>query len=261
MRRGFRRREAAHSRILKHPVTAIPCLSPDPLSKPGRGTDDVPPGRGTLVLRRRSPDRWTLRSRFVTLIEPVSPAIPALLQVAHISAPENVIAVSVNTSDGGEYLVVNLEPGKTQSVTLPSGEILRTDGLVVRISNTGLALAGGTFAEFQGRSIHQAPAHGRIVGAFRTSTANSTGWFTTLAHLPDGEALAGRTLLIQHGDGSTHGWTISRIVHSPTNTEIMVHEEPGFTIDLKSGAAMFYQFPQLTVPGPHEFRVSRIVRE
>src|SRR5205085_646414 len=140
-------------------------------------------GRAALVLRRRSADGWSLKTAFVTVIEPISPTIPALAQVARIpSAPEAVV-VSVKTTEGGEYLVVNLTPGTIQTITLPGGETLRTDGLAVRLSKSGVALAGGTFAEFQGRTIRQAPAFGRIVGAFRKSASRGAGdgggWFTT----------------------------------------------------------------------------------
>jgi hypothetical protein len=72
----------------------------------------------------------------------------------------------------------------------------------------------------------------------------------------------GRTLLIQHGDGTTRGWTLSRVENTQGgySSRLYVHEEPGFVIDRKSGAACYYQFPRDAAPGPHRFTISQIAR-
>jgi hypothetical protein len=132
--------------------------------------------------------------------------------------------------------------------------------LAVKVSPSGLVLAGGTFAACGGMSIKQRAVAGRINGSKRQDTEGSRGWFETDTHLPDPEQLAGRILHVQHGDGTTHGWTLERVENRAEGAKLYVREEPGFQIDAASRAAVFYQFPGTTVPGPHQFRVARIVR-
>ena len=69
-------------------------------------------------------------------------------------------------------------------------------------------------------------------------------------------------MLIQHGDGTTRGWTLTRVENIPEGdaARLHVHEEPGFPIDRESGAARYYQFPRDTAPGPHRFTISQITR-
>jgi hypothetical protein len=80
--------------------------------------------------------------------------------------------------------------------------------------------------------------------------------------VPDPDRLVGRTVLIKHGDGTTRGWTLTRVENTPEGNaaRLHVHEEPGFLIDRDSGAARYYQFPRDTAPGPHRFTISQIAR-
>ncbi len=41
---------------------------------------------------------------------------------------------------------------------------------------------------------------------------------------------------------------------------MVVTEEPGFVLDPETGAANYYQFPNKTAPGPHQYIVPRIAR-
>src|SRR5262249_1486644 len=78
------------------------------------------------------------------------------------------------------------------------------------------------------------------------------------APLPDADRLAGRAVLVRHGDGTTRGWTLQRVENTPGGARLYVREEPGFAIDPATHQARYYQFPRPTFPGPHPFRVSRI---
>ena len=242
------------------PMTTFSALSPDPTVQNARGKADQP-GRASLIVRRDLPSATKSRSTFVTLFEPVTSAIPPLEQVARVSSPADTVVVRVATKEGGEYLILNLIPGTTQTVKLAEGQTVRTDGLALRISKAGMALAGGTFAEFEGRKLVQHHDVGKIVGAVRQASSEGRGWFETPVTPPDPDALAGRVMLVQHGDGTTHGWTVSRVETVPSGARIHVREEPGFTVDPKTQAARFYQFPQTVVPGPHEYRIGRMSRE
>ena len=237
------------------PLTAITATSPDPTEGAG--------DRGTLVLRRRSTDGATRKSRFVTLIEPISTtgAIPPLTRVGKAAIPTAAaVVVYVETVDGPEQVLVNQSPGTTVTVKLADGRELKTDGLAVRINASGLVLAGGSFAECGGWSVHQPSGSGKLTGVTRRPEETSRGWFEVDAPIAEPDSTVGRALLIRHGDGVTHGWTIQRVENQRRSARIFVREEPGFELDPASGAARFYQFPQATYPGPHTFRISRLAR-
>jgi hypothetical protein len=169
----------------------------------------------------------------------------------------------LETAAGPEHLAVNLNAGQVEEIGLGDSQILRTDGLVVRVTPGALMLAGGTFAESGGRQVRQSPVSGAVVGVTRGNTAAGRGWFQTDAPMPDPDALVGRTLLIEHGDGLIRGWTLTRVENSPAGdrARLHVHEEPGFLLDPESGMARYYQFPRDTAPPPHRFSVSRIARD
>ncbi len=236
------------------PVTAITATSPDPT--------DGASGRGSLVLRRRSTDGSTLKSRFVTLIEPISSAgaIPPLTRVGRVAVSPSALVVYVETVDGPEQIIVNLSPGTAMNIHLPDGRELKTDGLAVRVSASGLVLAGGTHAECGGWRLDQPSNSGKVIGVTRKPDDASRGWFEVDEPIAEPDSAVGRTLLIRHGDGATHGWTIQRVENQRRSARIFVREEPGFELDRASGAARFYQFPHMSYSGPHTFRVSRLTR-
>jgi len=240
------------------PYTAVTATSPDPTRPARPGEEDG--GRGSLILRRRSADGSTLQTTFVTLFEPLSAAASPLKRVGRVASAAAAVVVYVEADAGPEHLVVNLTPGKPVSAPLADGRTLTTDGLAVRVTGSGLALAGGTFVECAGASLRQRTAGGRITGSVRRKEGPSRGWFEAGEPLPDPETLAGRALLVRHGDGTIRGWTLERVENARNGARLFVREEPGFTVDETSGIARYYQFPQTTSPGPHDFRVSRIVR-
>jgi hypothetical protein len=86
------------------------------------------------------------------------------------------------------------------------------------------------------------------------------GWFESDTPLPDPESLAGRTVLIRHGDGTTRAWTLVRVENTPKGARLLVREETGFRLEPRTGLARYDHFPLETFPAPHAFRVSRISR-
>jgi hypothetical protein len=223
---------------------------------PKDGQNSLP----SLVLRRRSEDGSSLSTTFVTLFEPVGSGLP--LHVGRVASSPGTVVLVVESAEGVEHLVVNLNPGTPRAVRLADGRPLTTDALVVRATPSALLIAGGTFAESAGRRIEQSRASGTIRAVLRQSTATARGAFETSALLPDPSSLAGRTLHIQHGDGTLRAWTIDRVTPSPNGRSLVfVREEPGFTLDSKSGDALYYQFPLDRLPGPHHFRISKLTRQ
>ncbi|MFO0950415.1 MAG: hypothetical protein U0835_04550 [Isosphaeraceae bacterium] len=110
-----------------------------------KGPDDSGNGRPALVLRRRTRQDSGLVTRFVTLFEPASTAVPPLSVVKRLPSPDGTVIVAVGTADGPEHVVVNFTPGTPCTVRLSDGRTLTTDGLAVRVSATGLVLAGGVW--------------------------------------------------------------------------------------------------------------------
>jgi hypothetical protein len=243
------------------PMTAITALSPElPRgAKEGKKADSGT-RRASLILRRQSQQGESLISRFVTLLEPTGPGFHRLRRVGRVSSSPETIVIQVESSDSLEYLLVNLKPGTTQRVQLPSGKYTSFDGVALRVREQGLVLAGGTFAEGSGRLVTQPQVTGTISGVARQTSERGAGWFLTPERLPDDPAVAGRTLILQHGDGTSRCWTLDSIESTAGGTRLHVREEPGFMFDALDRTARYYQFPQVTAPGPHRFHVAQVSR-
>ena len=231
-------------------VTAVTPRLPTP--------DD--PARPSLLVRRVAAGGKELASTFVTLFEPTGPGRSAA-KVGRMTDTPGFVVLYLETADGPEHLVINLRPGTPRSVELADGRTLTTDAWVVRARRTELIAAGGSVASTPDAAVNQPYVTGRILAAARFTSAEGRGWFETDAAIPDDPGLAGRTLIIRHGDGTTHGWTLLRVEPAAEKrTRLHVREEPGFLIEGDDRHARYYQFPGNTSPGPHAFGISTIRR-
>ncbi|WP_435007609.1 hypothetical protein P12x_004874 [Tundrisphaera lichenicola] len=223
-----------------------------------REPSESDPSRAVLMIRRRSEDGGSLNSTFVTVFEPITSS-PTLIRVGRMTDTPGFVVLYLETADGPEHLVINLESGSSRKVTLADGREVTTDGPVVRARRGDLTLAGGTNASTPGIEVRQPWVTGKIIAAVRQPTTESRGWFETDDAIPDDPTLIGRTLLIRHGDGTTHGWTLVRIEPvEGRRVRLHVHEEPGFRIEPHDRSARYYQFPGTNSPGPHSFSISTI---
>ncbi|HEU5116684.1 MAG TPA: hypothetical protein VFT74_08405, partial [Isosphaeraceae bacterium] len=129
-------------------------------------------------------------------------------------------------------------------------------------SASGLQLAGGSFADLNGQArVEHARIGGKIVSSGRGASAPARGWFESADPVSNPETLAGRALVIAHGDGSRKAWTIVRASNRPDGgARFDVAEETGFLLDPSTNTANYYQFPMLRLPGPHDFVVCRLSR-
>ena len=94
-----------------------------------------------------------------------------------------------------------------------------------------------------------------------TATPASRGWFLTDQPVPEADTLVGRTLLVQHGDGTTRGWTLTRVENMrATRPGSTCTRSPALRSIAETGAARYYQFPRDSAPGPHRFAISQIAR-
>ncbi len=238
------------------PLLAFTGTSPEPA--PASTSDDA--GRAALILRRRSEHGEALATAFVTVFEPLG-AAPPLRKVERVATAPGVVVLAIETADGLEHLIVNASPGTRRDVRLADGRTLSTDGLAVWVWGGGLSLAGGTVVELGGLKARQVLATGTIRDAIRRPSAEGQGYFDTQAPLPEPASLAGRVLLIRHGDGPVRGWTLTRVENLPKGSaRLFVREEPGFRLDPVEDLAEYYQFPRVQFAGPHTFRIAKITR-
>jgi hypothetical protein len=242
------------------PMTVLTADSPDrPHTSSSIGsTEDS--RRASLIVRRQAARGQSLSSAFVTLYEPTGAAFAPLGRVGRVSAAAGVVALVVESIDGVEYVLVNLEPGTVRRVLLPGGQYVSFDGLAMRVREREIVLAGGTFAEGAGRLVSHPKFSGEIIASVRQPSPRGLGWFVTPDIPSDLAALAGKTLVVQHGDGSCRSWTLVSAETTLQGTRLFVREEPGFLIDDRDRWARYYQFPMVSAPGPHRFRVAQISR-
>ena len=117
-----------------NPMAVLTAISPDPIrSEKKNRVVEEDPWRASLVLRRHAEPGRPLRSRFVTVFEPVGKAFQPLRRVGRVAAGPDVVVLGVDTSDGLEYVLVNLSPGTTQRAELPGGRFVAFDGLALRV--------------------------------------------------------------------------------------------------------------------------------
>ncbi len=243
------------------PMTVFTAASPDPTQADKKSkAAGKEPWRASLVVRRWAAQGQSLSSRFVTVFEPAGRPLQPLLRVGRVAASPDLVVVRVETADGLEYVLVNLRPGSLQQVKLPGGRFVSFDGVALRVRDKDLVLAGGTFAEGSGRLVSQPSVAGILTASVRQTTEHGLGWFLTPERLPADLAVAGRTLVVQHGDGSSRSWTLDSLESGPQGTRLHVREEPGFLIDSQDHLARYYQFPHVHVPGPHRFYLALIAR-
>jgi len=243
------------------PVSVYAGLTPDPTgTRPAPASAEPDEGRASLVLRRRSADGSSLASTFVTVFEPTGVG-PALKRVGRVASAADAVVLSLETADGDEHLVINLRPGTAQAVRLADGTTAATDGLALQLGPTGMHLAGGTFARAAGTELRQDRTTGRVVGAGRQPGDGSRGWFEVEGRPEAFAGVEGRCLLIRHGDGTVHGWTVRAVEPAGRKSvRLRVVEEPGFLVDPTTADAIYYQFPRTTLAGPHQASISRLAR-
>lgn len=219
---------------------------------------DDSPERAALIERRRSADGTTLKSRFVTLFEP----LPSRLGPRRYGRVQNSsgTVLTVRSSRGDESLFVNAEPGVKQIVSLSDG-VLETDADVVRVVDGVVTMAGGTVATLNGHSIARVQVTGSITASSGPLVGVSRGWFDTETAVDPSTVVAGQVVRIQLPDKSKRAWTLSRIEPAPTGSgsRIWVHEDPGIHIVSPEESATPAASPP-RFPGPLPFHIDGIGR-
>ena len=202
-----------------------------------------------------------LRTTFVAVQEPYREAtfIDSVRNL-DVQGGADAVAVAVKIGDATDYLIstneqapyeqetqvpelkltfrgrlayVHTEEGKVKSVHIFDGVDLSMGDLQVK--------TGG-------------PLSGTITGVRRQEAGDDSNAFVTDVQLPADAVLAGRILIITHGDTTAHGYTIQRIERVGETTLIHVFDEPGLEI-AEDETKMIY-FPHRVIKGDNTFYIA-----
>ena len=229
----------------------VPTLPP---ARPGRMPRT---GRSGLVLRRRSADGSTLKTTFVTVFEPTGRSLRSSGSAGspHRRRPWS----STSKRPAGPSTWSSTSPrdhadGRPRSRPNPQDRRPGRPGL-----GPGLVLAGGTFAESGGLRVEQHRRPATITGVVRHASAAGRGWFESDQALPDAGQLAGRTVLIRHGNDVTRAWTLQRVENMNRGHDSMCSRSLDSRSTKEASAeASYYQFPRISAPARTDSGVSKI---
>lgn len=205
----------------------------------------------TAVLRKGGND---LHSQFVTMIEPVGAGktsrVESIERVVPDQAADGSIAVKINYGDVSDLVLSSADPDSPMvvgdaSLTGKLGLIRMAGGTV-----TKLVLIGGTALSSGGTEItDDGPVTGLITGVLRRADGDGTDALITDVAVPD--SMIGKTLVITHPDGKTHGYPIKAISGQQVEIDGI---DPGFTVnDDGSTELQFLPFTRWT--GDTTFRI------
>jgi hypothetical protein len=211
----------------------------------------------TIRIARPGDPNTAAPAAFVTVFEPVAPFdCPAPDRVGRMASSPDLIALVVETRSGPEFLIVNRQPGTPQTLTLPGGRSIQTDGLVTLIRPDRISLAGGRFAQVGPLRVEHPQYRGAVRAARGLALDGALGSFELRGQVAPTDGLVGRTLLIRHGDGVSRAWTITRAdLLGEHWARYWVREDPGFVLDASAHLAQDRAYPQAEHPGPHSFTV------
>jgi hypothetical protein len=122
------------------------------------------------------------------------------------------------------------------------------DLTVVRLSTgdwflytTGRASFGELAAEAPARSSSR---------LLRAEQRGDGGYFVLEPAAADLIPTTGAILLLEHGDGATHGYTIENARQASDTLEVWTREPPGFQLSNQNAGVHFVSFPHTSHPGP-----------
>jgi hypothetical protein len=194
-----------------------------------------------------------LASTFVAVQQPYvdQPFISGIESLRH---DEDVIAVRVTHAAGVDTIISQ----RGDNVTIDD---ITTDAplAVVRRTNDGVAFAwmiGGTTLRCDSAALQSpGPWRGDIIAAERDPQNEQYRLITTAAPPPIG--IADTPILVTHGDGTVHAYTIRSVSRDADRTIINLRNDHGFTID--GDTTQFVSYPQRSVEGGNTFEVLPVV--
>ena len=221
----------------------------NPQIRPARESDPVLDDylRPHMMLRRTGEPAASV---FVSVIEPVSgEARIRSVTPAHLS--EEGVVLVVDLGEVTDVVGLNARDvrgvwaGREMHMDGPLSHIRLRDGEVVAAYTTGTVSCGDL-------SLHvPPPAEAPLVGVERTEGG---GAVLVGADWMDPAPLPGTVLILDHGDGQTHGYTVAGAEATEGGTRIRTVEDPGFEHDAATGRVKYVYHPHSEHAGPQVVR-------
>jgi hypothetical protein len=197
------------------------------------------------------------RGRRALAAEPTAPgAGPRGRQGA---ATESGVALEVRHGDVTDTIISTDDTAPYPLRRLPNGLSLRGRLAVVR-EKAGRVIAAWlvegervTKGDFTLKCDH--PSYeGVIESAQRAADGAAADAFVTGAALPEGNELAGRWMIVTHGNGSTHGYEIRRVERHAGKSMILLGDDHGLKIRGDQTEECYY--PRRTIAGRNRFSIA-----
>lgn len=205
----------------------------------------------TAVLRKDGSD---LRSQFVTMIEPHGPGQQARVErierIVPDQAADGSIAVKISYGDVTDLVLSSADP--ESPMTAGGASLTGKLGLVRIVGGTvtRLILIGGTALSHGSAQVTgDGPVTGKLTGVLRRPDGDAKNAFVTDVAVP--ETMIGKTLVVTHPDGKTHGYPIKAVSGQEVEVDGI---DPGFRFnDDGSTELQFLPFTRWT--GDTTFRI------
>ncbi len=210
-----------------------------------------------IVVARRSGEG--LASTFVAVHEPFSeqPFISEARALTPLDGAAPAVGVEVMREGERDIIICCTEEAAGETVTVPAQPPIEFTGRTgfVRLRGDEVTTAymlDATHLRCGDFELTAEPAPGgSIVGVVREKNRFA---FRVAEKLPGGKALAGRTVLVTHPDGSTHGYVASGVEAIAGGSLILLDDDPGFAIR-EDGKTEFLYYPQGEQEGSNTYRV------
>jgi len=202
-----------------------------------------------------------LSSTFVAVHEPYAEStfIDSVEQLP-VAGPVDAVAVAVKMGSITDYIISTNQQAPYERETLvPSLNLSFRGRLALVRRQDGKVKWAYIFdgAELAMEDLYvktAGPLTGQITAVQRQEAGAENNAFVTDSQLPEETDLSGEILIITHGDGTAHGYTIDRAERAGQTTLIHVLDEPGLEIT-EDETKMVY-FPHRTIKGRNTFRIA-----
>jgi hypothetical protein len=210
-----------------------------------------------LVVRRSGTD---LSSTFINVMEAYTgsgPKIEAVEKLTPEQAVEGDVALQIRYGTTTDIILSSANPDRTLKVG--DMELVGKYGMI-RMENgivTKMMLSEGSLLRKGNQTVvGEGTITGTITDVLRKLDGDAVDALVTQTTVP--ADLVGRTVVVDHPDGKTHGYTIQEIRQDGGNTLIVLNNmDPGWEI-LSDGSSRMTAYPSIGWNGAHTFRIGNV---